>query len=955
MNTPGSRANARLRFWLLGLTVGSLFSALGPLAFAANNGSPNSPQNGPVVSLSPTSLNYGSIEVGRTTLPQTVILTNTGNATLEITSITLEDFDDYRRFNSCPTTLPPGSSCNFSVAFAPQSVGNLSTVIQVHDNAQGSPQTVNVTAISVAPNVVLSPNTLNFGTVADGTTSAPQTVTLTNQSGSTLLSIGVTASGSGYTLVNNCPASLPTQGTCTFNLTFTPGGGGTASGTVTVTDSDPSSPQFVGLSGTGTSGAVTLMPPSLAFAQESIGTTSAAQSFTVTNSGSTPLSMISILASGDYAQTNNCPASIAPGAMCTVDVTFTPSAKGARKGYVTLNDTDPTNLQTENLTGSGFTKASIVTISPRQASVTFTQTQQFSALINGSSGDVTWSVDHIAGGNQRVGTISASGLYTPPPTAGSHVITATDASEHSEFANAPLVVTNFPGAFTYHYDNARDGQNLQETVLTTGNVNSSQFGKLFSYPVDGEIYPDPLYVPSVNIPSQGTHNVVYVATENDSVYAFDADGLTSTALWHTNFTDAAEGVTPVPYADVLPTTCTATGPVLGITGTPVIDPVSGVLYVMVRTKEVTNGVASYPQRLHALDITTGAEVAGSPVTVEATVSGTGEGNNGEGQVSFDDIHENSRAGLLLLNGVVYITWSSPCDQHPYHGWVIGYNESTLEQVYAFNTSPNGEADSIWGAGAGPAADSDGNIYFLTSNGDFNADSGGGDYGIAMLKLSTANGAQVADYFAPYNQSNLSLIDYDLASGNVLLLPDQSVGPTHLAIGTGKEGTIYLVNRDNMGHFNPTDNNQTVQWLPKAVGKVSNVSEAYFGMPAYWQNNLYFWGANDVFKMFRFYQGLISQNPIVSGSLTISTQGPTPNISANGNSQGIMWGVEWQAHKAAILRAYDAANPVRELYDSTQNAQRDTPGIAVEYTVPTVANGKVYVATQTELDVYGLLP
>jgi len=907
----------------------------------------------PIVKLSPTSLNFGTVEVGRTTMAQTVTVTNAGNSTLDITSIGLEDVDNYLRFNSCPTTLPAGSSCNFAIAFAPQSVGDLSSRVQVHDSV--GVQKIPITAISVAPSVLLSPNTVNFGTVAEGNTSAPETVTLTNQGTSTLLSIGVTVSGGGYTLAtNNCPASLAAQGSCSFSVTYSPGGGGTAMGTVTVTDSDPSSPQFVGLIGTGTSGAVTLNPPSLTFNQEPVGTKSAPQTVTVTNSGATPLAMISILASGDYAQTNNCPGSLAASANCTIHVTFTPSAKGTRAGYITLNDTDPTNLQTVTLTGSGVMKPSIVTISPRQASVTFSQTQQFTGFISGSQADVTWSVDQIAGGNSRVGTITTSGLYTPPQTAGSHVITAQDPSEPSQTANAPLVVTNFPGAFTYGYDNSRDGQNTQETVLTTGNVNATQFGKLFRYPVDGEIYPDPLYVPNVNIPSQGTHNVVYVATEADSVYAFDADGRTSTALWHTNFTDPDQGVTTVPYADVLPTSCRNTGPVLGITGTPVIDPVRGVLYVMVRTKEVTNGVATYPQRLHALDITTGAEVAGSPATVDASVPGIGEGNNGQGQVPFDDIHDNSRAGLLLVNGVVYVTWSSPCDQHPYHGWVIGFDESTLQQVYVFNTTPNGDAGSIWGAGAGPAADSEGNIYFLTGNGDFNADVSGGDYGIAMVKLSGAN-PEVLDYFAPYNSSYLAFIDFDLASGNVLLLPDQTVGPPHLAIGTGKEGTIYLVNRDNMGHFSATDNNQIVQWLFKAVGNKTGVSEAYFGLPAYWQNNLYFWGANDVFKMFRFYNGLMSRAPIVTGTLEVITQGPTPAISSNGNAQGIMWTVEWLANKAAILRAYDAANPSREIYDSTQAGKRDTAGISVEYTVPMVANGKVYVATEQELDVYGLLP
>jgi len=942
--------SCRAAAWAVVLCVGGMVQ---PTAKAQSQ--QKTPQ--PAVVLSPSTLSFGKVEIGRTSLPQTVVLTNTGNATLDISAITIANPTIYPIYKSCPTTLAAGSSCNFAVAFSPTAPGLFVSQVKVFDNAPGSPQVVTVSASSDVPGVALSPTQVNFGTVAEGGTSASQTVTVTNQSDNTLNSLGVTVAGSGFTLANQCGTSLPPNGTCTFSVTFSPTGGGTQTGSVTVTDSDPSSPQLAGLVGTGTSGAVGLSPPFLTFAARLVGTTSPGQSFTVTNSGSTPLSMISILASGDYAQTNNCPTSLSAGASCTVTVTFTPSAEGTRRGFVTLSDTDPTNLQTETIGGTGVNRTSIVSVSPRQASLTFTETKQFQAFINGGgTTDVTWYVDKIAGGNSQVGTITGSGVYTPPQAVGTHRVEAIDNSDSSQTASAPVVVTNFPGAFTYHYDNSRTGQNTQETVLTTGNVNSTQFGKLFSYPVDGEIYPDPLYVASVNIQNQGIHNVVYVATENDSLYAFDADGLSTSPLWHASFINPAEGITAIPYTDVIPASCGQMGPVIGITGTPVIDPTSGVLYVVVRTKEVTNGVASYPQRLHAIDITTGNEIAGSPVTIAASVPGEGEGNDGQGDVPFDDVHDNSRAGLLLLNGVVYLTWSSPCDQHPYHGWVIGYDEHSLQQVFVYNTSPNGQSGSIWGAGAGPSADADGNIYFLTSNGTFNVDAGGTDYGDALVKLGTDGGqAQVVDYFAPYNTASLTLLDLDLASGNVLLLPDQTVGPTHLAVGTGKEGTIYLVNRDSMGHFNPTDNNQIVQWLYRAVG-VKTQQEPYFGMPAYWQNNLYFWGESDNLQQFRLFQGLLSQSAIALGQAKSQILGPTPSVSSNSTLNGIVWCAEFQNQKPAVLRAYDAANVTRELYDSSQAGNRDKPGgLAVEYTVPTVANGKVYLATQSELDVYGLLP
>ncbi|MBA3914933.1 MAG: hypothetical protein H0X25_14015, partial [Acidobacteriales bacterium] len=482
---------------------------------------------------------------------------------------------------------------------------------------------------------------------------------------------------------------------------------------------------------------------------------------------------------------------------------------------------------------------------------------------------------------------------------------------------------------------------------------SSQFGKLFSYAVDGEIYADPLYVAGVKVPGPGTHNVVYVATEPDSVYAFDADGLTTTPLWHGNFTNPQQGITAIPYQEISP--CNMLGPLVGITSTPVIDPVSQTMYVVARTKEVNGATTTYPQRLHALNLTTGAEKSGSPVLIQATVPGRGVGDNGQGQVAFDDLTDNNRAGLLLLNGVVYITWASLCDQEPYHGWVIGYDAKTLQQSSVLNTSPNGAAASIWASGAGVPADADGNIYIQTSNGDFTADSGGDSYGDTMMKISTTGSApEVVDYFTPYDQQRLEIEDHDLASGGPLLLPDQPTSPTHLAVGAGKEGGVYLVNRDNMGHFRPTDNNQAQQWLFNAVGFAGD-HEAFFGMPAYWQNQVYFWGANDVLKTFRLYNSLLSPAPVAVGSTKSAVQGPTPSISSNGNLQGILWGANFAVGSPAILRAYDAANVARELYNSTQAGTRDQAGLSVEFTVPTVVNGKVYLATQTELDVYGLLP
>jgi len=908
----------------------------------------------PSFAVNPHSLNFGNLLLGRTSLIQLVTVTNTGTVPLNITLV-LADNTNFTMFKSCPPTLAAGAACEFGGEFSPTQTGPLSTSVSVKANGQS--QTVPFIGVGISPTVTLTPNTLNFGSVPTGTTSAPQKVTLANQGTMSLSSISIVSGSSNFPVKSSCPRTLPAGKSCSFSAMFTPGGGGVETGTVTVTDSDPSSPQLVGMSGTGTSGTASVSPTSLNFKGQLVGTTSQPQSVTLSNPGSSALSVISIVASGDYAQTNNCPASLPSGANCTVNVTFSPTSGSTRNGYVTFNDTDPTNLQTVTLTGTGSVRTTSLSIKPKVASINFTQTQQFEAYLNGTQTDnVTWYVNGVVGGNKNTGTISTTGLYTPPQQTGSFTIQAVDKSDSSQAASAPLVVTNFAGAFTYHYDNSRTGQNLNETVLTTGNVNFQQFGKLFSYPIDGYAYADPLYEPSVNIPNQGVHNVVYIATQNDSVYAFDADGLSTAPLWQASFIDPDNGVTPIPYTDVLPSNClSSVGPVIGVMATPVIDPGLGVIYVLARTKEVSNGVATYPQRLHALNITTGEEMPGSPVLISASVPGNGEGSSG-GNLAFDDIHNNARAGMLLTNGVVYLTWSSPCDQHPYHGWVIGYNENTLQQVAALNTSPNGTGASIWASGAGIAADTQGNIFFMTSNGDFNVDGGGIDYGMTILKLSANEGGlAVADYFTPYNQGYLTYNDYDLAGGGLLLLPDQTVGPPHLAVGAGKEGTIYLVNRDAMGGFSPADNNRTQQWLFQAVGK-EKIDDPYFGMPAYYQNQLYFWGANDVLKAFSFYDGLLSQTPISSGTLTSGVIGYTPSISANGNNNGIVWASQFFFQAPAVLHAYDAANVSRELYNSKQAANnRDQAGTAIEFTVPTVANGKVYLATQTELDVYGLLP
>ena len=345
---------------------------------------------------------------------------------------------------------------------------------------------------------------------------------------------------------------------------------------------------------------------------------------------------------------------------------------------------------------------------------------------------------------------------------------------------------------TYQYGPGRVGWNPNETRLTTSNVTSGQFGKLFFWGVDGYIYGQPLYLSNVNIPGKGFYNVVYVATEHDSVYALDADGAAGPnagPLWQVSFINEAAGVTTVPQSDV---GCDQIAPELGITSTPVIDRAGGTIYVVAMTRETAGGAVSYFQRLHALDLTTGAERPGSPVTIRATYAGTGDGGT---TLVFDPKMYKQRPGLLLLNGIVYTSWSSHCDIAPYHGWLIGYDARTLQQVSVYNNTANGEEGSFWQGGAAPAADDAGNIYLAAGNGTFDYSSGGPNLGESYTKLSTATGTPVVtDYFTPFNFDDLNRRDVDVGSAGVVLLPDEAGTPPHphLMVSAGKEGRIYLL-------------------------------------------------------------------------------------------------------------------------------------------------------------------
>ncbi|HZQ71164.1 MAG TPA: hypothetical protein VFA68_21745 [Terriglobales bacterium] len=501
---------------------------------------------------------------------------------------------------------------------------------------------------------------------------------------------------------------------------------------------------------------------------------------------------------------------------------------------------------------------------------------------------------------------------------------------------------------TYHNDNSRTGQNTGETMLTPANVNVNQFGKLFTQAVDGYVYAQPLYVPNVNIAGKGLHNVVYVATEHDSVYAFDADtntGSNASPLWQVSFINPSNGITTVSSSDV---SCSDLVPEIGITSTPVIDLSSGTMYVVAKTKER----GKFFQRLHALDIGSGAEKFGGPITLTGAVRGNGDGSV-NGVVHYNSLRQHQRAALLLQNGNLYISSAAHCDVGPYHGWILVYNASTLAATAVYNSSPNGGLAGFWASGGGPAADASSNLFFATGNGTF--DPGlGQDFGDSVLKLAPPSNKRlkVADFFTPYNQDALNQSDADLGSGGVTLLPDQTGAHPHLLVQSGKEGTIYLIDRDKMGHFNPNNNNQIVQSLDDIIGGM-------WSTPAWWNNNVYFGGSYDFLRAFSFNPSteLLSSNSISSSPTFFNFPGPVPSISANGASNAILWAIQTEGYAngtSEILHAYNASNLGSELYNSSQNAGRDDAGGAVKFAVPTIANGKVYVGAVQKLDVYGLL-
>jgi len=619
------------------------------------------------------------------------------------------------------------------------------------------------------------------------------------------------------------------------------------------------------------------------------------------------------------------------------------------------------NLKVSNATGSATSNTVTLTVNPAapsapaitqqptNATVTVGQSATFTVTATGTAPlTYQWFMNGGAvGTNSSTYTISQTTLGQ---TGAQIYVKVTNAASTATSQTVTLTVnavqTSTVNVLTYHNDVARTGQNLNESTLTTANVESANFGMVGNMSVDGGVDAEPLYVSNLTL-GGGVHNVVYVVTENDSVYAFDAD--TFAQLWHVSVLGANETASDNRG-------CGQVSPIIGITSTPVIDLSAGThgeIFVVAMSLD-NNG--NYHQRLHALDVTSGAETSGSPMTVQATFPTT------NGTTTFDPKQYKDRAALLLLNGVIYTTWASHCDDGPYTGWVIGYNEKTLAQSGVLDVTPNGGDGAIWMSGDGPAADTSGNIYLLDGNGTFDdtLNSNGfpehGDFGNGFIKISTASSSlSVADYFTMFNTDSESDADEDLGSGGEILLPDlqDAQGNTwHLAVGAGKDGHIYVANRDLMGKFNTNNDSAIYQEIDS-----NGLGGGVWSVPAYFNSKVYYGAVSDHLRAFSIANAKLGTPASSMTATSFGYPGTTPSISANGDGNGIVWAVENNGggNAGGVLHAYDATNLGTELYNSNQAANNRDHFADNKFITPMIANGKVYVGTPNGVAVFGLLP
>ena len=742
--------------------------------------------------------------------------------------------------------------------------------VQAADSTSGTVFTsaVNITVGSSTTTVTVTPSTATLAPGATQQFSSNVPVTWSATGDGTISSSGLFTAGS-------------TTGSATVTATATDGSGGTGTASVTVSSSSGPAVTFV----TPLNGATVSSPLEVKFTYNQTA------------------SYMKLWVDGVAQTAQHDPH--------TYDITIS-LANGSHKLQGQAHDSTSliTYTTTETITvGSSGTS---VTVSPSTATVAPGATQQFTANV-----PVTWS----ATGD---GTISSTGLFTAGTSTGTATVTATATDGSGATGSASVTVGTAPPPATGNYttwknDNLRTGLQSNETQLTPSNVNSTTFGIKFSESVDAAIYAQPLYMSGLTI-NGATHNVVFVATENDSVYAFDADNA-GAALWKKNLLN---GGVPIPQANVGSTIYGG----IGITSTPVIDPNTNTIYVV--TEDLENST-NYVFRIHALDVTTGNEKFGPTVISDP---------------NFQPKEELQRSALLLANGNVYVAFASQGDHAPWHGWIFAYSASGLSNVATYNVTSTGSAGGIWGGGNAIAADSSGNIYAATGNGSWN-----GTTNMSMSFIKFSPNLSVLDYFTPFNEQTLSNGDRDLTSGGFLLVPDLSGAHPHELIGCGKPTPIYVIDRDNMGQMHAGVDSQIIQELPNVVGGTTGTqaSDHCFMSPAFFNGNLYFIGNNDVIKQFSLNAstGLISNTPTATGSFEFLFPGGQPVVSSNGSSNGIVWAVDHAASTATALHAFDASNVSKTLYTSP------ALGTGTKWSTPTVINGKVYVGINGKLVVFAL--
>jgi hypothetical protein len=732
----------------------------------------------------------------------------------------------------------------------------------------------------------------------------------TGCSGAACGTLSAASSPSGAAITYTAPANAPTPATVTVTATSVSDTSKTSVATISITAAAPP-PAAIVLTVNPASVAVQTGHTQIITAGVQNDTQNRGVNWALSGAGCSGATCGTLSAASGATVTYQAPASMPTPALVIVTATSAADATKTASATITL---------TAAVGGSAS-----VAISPVRVALTTGQAQTFSATVTGNGNTaVTWEVDAIPGGNSSVGAVSATGVYSPPSSAGTHSVTARSVADTTATASANVAITDLAGVFTYHNDLSRDGVNNREYALNTSTVKAGTFGKRFACAIDASAYAQPLWVADVAI-GGGTHNVIIAATQHDTVYAFDADASPCQTYWSKSL--LASGETWLTNGDVHSDDIT---PDIGIVGTPVIDPNTKTLYVVSKSKNGSN----FHQRLHALNLSDGSERFNGPQEIAFTSNG----------ITFDPLRQNQRSGLALVNGVVYIAYASHGDTPTYYGWVVGYSASSLAQVSVFNDEAGSGYGGIWMAGGAPAADSSNNLYVITGNGDWD---GVLEFGDSFLKLSTGSNMSVLSFFTPSNQNGLNNSDSDLGSGGAAILVDQPSGSVpHLLVGGGKEGKLFVLNRDNLG--GNSDGN---------VVQSFSIGGSIFSTAAFWQSTLYVAPVQGHLQALTLNSasGTFTTTPNSQSSGTYGYPGATPSISAQGSSNGIVWTIERpDPVNGAILHAYDATNLGSELWNSGNNGA-DQAGQEVKFTLPTVANGKVYVGTATEISVYGLSP